>query len=212
MRNRWLGFVVVALALIASVVAYPHLPERIVTHWNARGQADGYSSRAFGAFVTPAGILVMAVVVQVLPVIDPRRANYAKFSDTYWLLVNGILVFMGLVHLALLGSGAGLPVPIQPLVRVGIGVLFVVLGNHLGRVQPNWFLGIRTPWTLSSDVVWRKTHRLAAWTFVGGGLVFAASAFVPLARSYALLGTTIAIAVLAPVVYSLYLWKREQTS
>jgi uncharacterized membrane protein len=164
------------------------------------------------AFVVPLAILGVAALTHVLPKIDPKRANYPKFLDTYWLLINGILIFFGVAYLAVLGNAIGAPVPIQRVMPVALGFLFIVIGNYLGRVQPNWFLGIRTPWTLSSDTVWRKTHRLGAWVFVIAGVLFMASALVPDARGAVPLAVIIVGLVMIPVVYSLYLWMRERAS
>lgn len=212
MRNRWIGVIVAAVALGAAVWAYPHLPPRVATHWNFRGEPDGYSGRFVAAFVMPLAILGVAALTHVLPKIDPKRANYPKFLDTYWLLINGILIFLGVAYLAVLGNAIGAPVPMQRVMPVALGFLFIVIGNYLGRVQPNWFLGIRTPWTLSSDTVWRKTHRLGAWVFVIAGVLFMASALVPDARGAVPLAVIIVGLVMIPVVYSLYLWMRERAS
>jgi len=211
-RNRWIGVIVATVAFAAAIWAYPQLPPRVATHWNIRGEVDGYSGRFAAAFIIPLAILVLAGVAHVLPKIDPKRANYPKFLDTYWLLINGILIFMGAIYLAVLGNAIGAPVPIQRVIPIALGFLFIIIGNYLGRVQPNWFLGIRTPWTLSSDTVWRKTHRLGAWVFVIAGVLFMASAFVPGARGAVPLAVIIMGLVLVPVVYSLYLWMRERAS
>ena len=183
----------------------------VAAPWSLRGEADGYSGRLAGAFLMPLAILALAGLAHVLPKIDPKRADYPKFLDTYWLLINGILIFMGVAYLAVLGNAIGAPVPIQRVMPVALGFLFIIIGNYLGRVQPNWFLGIRTPWTLSSDTVWRKTHRLGAWVFVLAGLLFMASAFMPAVRGGVPLAVSLIGLVLIPVVYSLYLWMRERT-
>lgn len=212
MRNRWIGFIVAGVVLAVSLWAWPQLPRQVATHWNIRGEPDGYSGPFVAAFIMPLAILAIAALAQVLPMIDPKRANYPKFLDTYWLLMNSILVFMGVVHLAVLGDALGAPVPIRRVMPVALGFLFIMIGNYLGRVQPNWFLGIRTPWTLSSDTVWRKTHRLGAWVFVIAGLLFMASAFVPGAAGAVPFAVVVIGLVLTPVVYSLYLWMRERSS
>jgi uncharacterized membrane protein len=211
-RNRWIGLIVAAIALAVAVWAYPQLPPRVPSHWNIRGEVDGYAGRFVAAFVFPLAILLIAGLVHVFPKIDPKGANYPKFNDTYWLLINGILIFMGVVYLAVIGNALGAPIPIQRVMPVALGFLFIVLGNYLGRVQPNWFLGIRTPWTLSSDTVWRKTHRLGAWVFVIAGVLFIASALVPTVRSGVPLAVIILVLVMTPVLYSLYLWMRERSS
>jgi uncharacterized membrane protein len=211
-HNRWIGFIVAGIVLAVSIWAWPQLPPQVATHWNIRGEPDGYSGPFMAAFVMPLAILVIAALAQVLPMIDPKRANYPKFLDTYRLLINSILVFMGVVHLAVLGDALGAPVPMRRVMPVALGFLFIMIGNYLGRVQPNWFLGIRTPWTLSSDTVWRKTHRLGAWVFVIAGALFMVSAFVPAARGGVPLAVVIIALVMVPVVYSLYLWMRERSS
>lgn len=210
MRNRWLGFVVVLLVLVAGWLAYPHLPPRVPTHWNFRGEVDGYSSRFVATFVFPFVMLGLAALFQVLPKIDPRRTNYAKFSDTYWLIVNGILIFCGIVEALVLANGLGAPVSIGRILPIGIGFLMIVIGNVLGRVQPNWFVGIRTPWTLSSDEIWRKTHRLGGRLFVIGGFLFILSALLPGALGLPTVIVLVMVLVLIPVLYSLYLWLRER--
>jgi uncharacterized membrane protein len=211
-RKRWIGLVVAAVSLAAGIWAYPRLPAEVATHWNFRGEPDGYSGRFVAAFVFPLAILVLAGLAWVLPKIDPKGRNYLKFHDTYWLLINGILIFMGFAHLIVLAEGVGLPVQVQVVMPVAVGFLFVVIGNYLARVQPNWFVGIRTPWTLSSDTVWRKTHRLGAWVFVIAGLLFMASAFVPGAAGAVPFAVVVVGLILTPILYSLYLWMRERSS
>jgi uncharacterized membrane protein len=125
-------------------------------------------------------------------------------------LINGILVFIAALHLVVLANGVGWPVPVGKLVPAGVGLLFVMLGNYLSRVQPNWFLGIRTPWTLSSDQVWRKTHRIGGAFFVIGGIGMVAAAFVPPAMVFPVLIAIVTLVAVVPVVLSYVFWRREQ--
>src|SRR2546427_13004143 len=182
MRKRWLGFVVAAVALAIGVWAWPRLPARVPTHWYILGSPDGYSSRLFAVLITPVILVVINGVFRILPRLDPRRANYEKFRDTYWLIANAVALFLLGVHVLVMINGLGRPVAMSRLMPVGVGLLFIVLGNSLARVQPTWFVGIRTPWTLSSDTVWRKTHRTGGVTFViaGGGMLTTAVGSGPL--------------------------------
>lgn len=208
MRSRWFGLIVCAAAAALSLWAYPRLPETVATHWSIRGEPDGYSSRLFAVAFMPLLILALTGLFAVLPRIDPRRANYARFGDTYRLITNAVLVMPLVVHGVVLAAGLGHDVPLTRLLPLSIGLLLVFLGNYLTRVEPNWLIGIRTPWTLSSDTVWRKTHRTGGWLFVLAGLVIAAGAFVP--RLFLPLLITAALgATLIPVVQSYILWKRE---
>ncbi|MBI3081461.1 MAG: SdpI family protein, partial [Gemmatimonadetes bacterium] len=166
MRSRWLGYVVAALAAAASAWAYPRLPPRVAIHWSLSGQPDGYGSKLLAAVLLPLMILAMRGLLSVLPRIDPKGENYPKFASTYWLIFNGVIVFFGVIHLAVLAYGLGAPVRMDRVVAAGVGVLLIVIGNYITRVEPNWFIGIRTPWTLSSDRVWRRTHRVGGWILV----------------------------------------------
>jgi uncharacterized membrane protein len=210
MRSRWFGLVVTALAAAVSVWAYPRLPETVATHWNLQGTPDGYSSRLWAVAMMPLLTLGLTGLFNVLPKVDPRRENYAKFLDSYWLIANAVLVFTGVADALILANGLGYTVQVDRLLPLGVGLLFAFLGNYLTRVEPNWFVGIRTPWTLSSDAVWRKTHRTAGWLFVVGGLVIAAGAFAPRGVFLPLFVATIVLVAGIPVVQSYILWKREQ--
>lgn len=210
MRSRWFGLVVTALAAAVSVWAYPRLPETVATHWNLQGTPDGYSSRLWAVAMMPLLTLGLTGLFNVLPKVDPRRENYAKFLDSYWLIANAVLVFTGVADALILANGLGYTVQVDRLLPLGIRLLFAFLGNYLTRVEPNWFVGIRTPWTLSSDAVWRKTHRTAGWLFVVGGLVIAAGAFAPRGVFLPLFVATIVVVAGIPVVQSYVLWKREQ--
>jgi uncharacterized membrane protein len=210
MRSRWFGLVIAALALGISVWAYPQLPPTVATHWSLNGTPDGFSTRGWALAIVPIVLIVMTVLFNVLPKVDPRRENYAKFLSSYWLIANAIIVFMLVAHALIVASGLGYSLRIDRLMPLGVGLLFIFLGNYLTRVEPNWFVGIRTPWTLSSDTVWRKTHRTGGLLMVIGGVVLAVGAFLPHGAFLPLFVTTIVIVALIPIVQSYVLWKREQ--
>ena len=209
MRSRTLGYWVTLVAAAVSLVLYPKLPARVVIHFNAAGQPHGHGSRLDPALLLPLVLLGLRLLFEWLPRIDPRRENYAKFGDTYWLLVNALLLFLGTVHVALLAYALGVPVRIDRVVAVGLGLLFVVLGSYLSRVEPNWFVGIRTPWTLSSERVWERTHHAGGRIFVAGGVLCVLTVFVPAPLALpVLVGVTIVIALI-PVALSYVLWREE---
>jgi len=210
MRSRWFGLVIAALAVAISIWAYPSLPPRVATHWDLRGTPDGFSSRAWAVALIPIVIIAMTGLFNVLPKLDPRRENYAKFLSSYWLIANAVIVFILVAHGMIITTGLGLSVRIDRLMPLGVGLLFVFLGNYLTRVEPNWFIGIRTPWTLSSDTVWRKTHRTGGWLMVLGGLALASGAFLPGVMLMPLFIVTIVVVAVIPIVQSYVLWKRER--
>lgn len=210
MRSRWLGYVVALVAGVVSAWAYPRLPPRVATHWGLSSQPDGYSSKLLAVVMLPVIILGMRALLSVLPRIDPKGENYRKFASTYWLIFNGVIVFMGVMHLAILGYGLGAPVRMDRVVAAGVGVLLIVVGNYITRVEPNWFVGFRTPWTLSSDRVWRRTHRVGGWILVGGGALIVLTLFVPAGAVAPVFLATIAVVAVVPVVLSYLLWRRER--
>lgn len=209
MRSRWFGLGAVVVAAAISLWAYPRLPDTVVTHWNLRGEPDGYSSRFRAAVFLPVLILASTALFNLLPKFDPRRANYERFRDSYWLITNAVLAFVVVAHGLMLGSGLGYEVHMDRLLPLGVGLLIAFLGNYLTRVEPNWFIGIRTPWTLSSDTVWRKTHRTGGWLFVIGGLIIAAAGFAPRSVFFPIMFATIVLVAAIPVIHSYVLWKRE---
>ncbi|PYO72075.1 MAG: hypothetical protein DMD64_12475 [Gemmatimonadetes bacterium] len=211
MRSRWFGLVIAVVAVALSLWAYPRLPPSVVTHWSLNGTPDGYSSRLWALAIIPVMLVIMTVIFNVLPKIDPRHENYVKFLSSYWLIANAVIVFLLVAHGLIIAAGLGFSIKIDRLMPLGIGLLFVFLGNFLTRVEPNWFVGIRTPWTLSSDTVWRRTHRTGGWVFVIGGLVLASTALLPRAAFLPLLIATIVIMPAIPIVQSYVLWKREQS-
>ncbi len=210
MRSRWLGLIAIVAAGGFSLWAFPQLPAEVPTHWNVRGEPDDYSSRLFASLLFPGIMLGLWALAQVLPSIDPKRRNYASFMDTYWLFVNGTLLFLTAVHVVMLGAALGWNIDIPRVIPVGIGLLLVVIGNYLSRVQPNWFVGIRTPWTLSSEAVWRRTHRTGGWVFVIGGLMMIGLAFLPKVTTVPLLAAIVLLVAAVPIVQSYLLWRKEQ--
>jgi uncharacterized membrane protein len=209
--RKWIPLLIIAAAVVASAIVYPKLPETIPTHWNMDGQPDGWSSRAFGAWITPVILLGMWALFRLLPAIDPRGANYAKFGGAFEAIIDSLMLFLLGMHIVLLRAGLGYPVQIERIVPFGVGVLLIVIGNLLPRCRPNWFVGIRTPWTLSSDRVWEKTHRFGGRLFVAAGFLIAIAALFRVQWVHVVLVTSILLATGAVLIYSYLEWKREQS-
>ncbi len=184
----------------------------MATHFDVQGDPNGWSSRLLASILVPAIGLLLLGAFTVLPRIDPRRANYALFNPTYWTIVNAVMILLAAMHVIVLGKALGWTIDMGEVASLGVGGLFVLLGNFMTHIRPNWFMGIRTPWTLSSDTVWRKTHRFGGVAFAIAGVCIAATAFVsvPWVR-YGAFGMAGA-AALGTVIYSYVVWKREQDS
>jgi uncharacterized membrane protein len=210
--RKWIPLLIIAAAFGASAIVYPMLPATIPTHWNLAGHPDKWSSRAWGAWMLPVFILGAWALTRVLPAIDPRGANYAKFGSTFEGIVISIMLFMLALHIVVLRASLGYPVDMRRVVPIGIGLVFVVIGNLLPRARPNWFVGIRTPWTLSSDRVWEKTHRFGGRVFVAAGILMTLAGLFAVQWAHVVAFTAILVTVAAVLVYSYLEWKREQSS
>jgi len=208
--RKWIPLLIVVAAFVATAVVYTRLPETIPTHWNVEGQPNGWSSRLWGAWMIPVFLIGMWVMFRFLPVIDPRGRNYAKFGGAFEGIMISLMLFTLGLHLIVLRAALGYPVEMRRALPIGIGTLFIVIGNLLPRARPNWFIGLRTPWTLSSDRVWEKTHRFGGRIFVAGGVLMLLAGFVWVQWAHVVLFTVILLCSAGALVYSYVEWKREQ--
>ncbi len=185
---------------------YPTLPEQIPTHWNARGEVDGWTPKPWGVFVMPLIAIGTLVLMKLIPVISPKGFRTDEFLGVVSLFQLVLVAFECALGVVILLFAAGHEIDVSLFIVVAIGVLFLILGNYLGKVRKNFFIGIRTPWTLASDEVWARTHRLAGWLFAAAGLLMIVGGFTGLP-----FGVTVGGAVLAgliPVVYSFLAYRR----
>ncbi|ELZ42805.1 hypothetical protein C471_02395 [Halorubrum saccharovorum DSM 1137] len=166
------GLVLIAAAL--SAFAAPSLPERVVTNWDAAGRPAGTLPRATAVWLSPAIMAGLVLLLAALPRIDPLRENVAAFRPTYDWFVVALTAFLFVVHAGILAFNLGYEFPFTSLIVAGVSLLVYYVGAVLPRTERNWLMGIRTPWTLSSDAVWDRTHRL-------GGRLFKLAALVGLA-------------------------------
>ena len=210
MRKLWPGLLVLAAAVAFSLWAAPQLPEQVATHWGVSGEPDGWSSRRTLLVLMPLVAVGMALLMLVLPKIDPRKASWAQHGSTYWALVNLLIAFFGVMHFLMVGYNLGWPIDITTVVVSAVGVLFAAIGNMMPRMRPNWFMGIRTPWTLSDDTNWRKTHLMGGYLFTAAGVIMVLAALLGLPGLVFIVGATITLAALVPTIYSYLLWREQQ--
>jgi uncharacterized membrane protein len=202
---------------VLSAVLYASLPQRVPVHWNIVGNVDRYGSKLELVLLGPVLVASIWALMLLLSRIDPRRAEpvaatpgeaQAERDGSYWTVIHLVVVTLALLHVGVLLAASGILHGPQRAVVIGLALLLLLPGNFMGRLRPNWFVGIRTPWTLASDDVWRRTHRLAAVLMVGGGLLLLPLALwlpAPLAVATAV-AVTLA-ATLGPAVWSYFAWK-----
>ncbi|WP_319561947.1 SdpI family protein [Marispirochaeta sp.] len=208
-RSSWITALVLSgTALIATAALYNRLPSSVPVHWNIMGEADSYGPR-YMVWVLGSLPLLTALLMRLLPQIDPRRGNYEKSERAYNAVFLATVTLMTLIHLMVLAVSVGIDLRADMIVKAGVGVLFVVIGNYLGTIRSTFFFGIRTPWTLSNDEIWRRTHRLGGRLFILAGFCFIVSSFFRGLLSAILPFSALAIAVTVPLVYSCVIYKRQ---
>ena len=205
--------VVVGAMLLLGVWAWLQLPAdaQVPIHWGIDGQPNAYAGKTFGLFLVPLVTAVAAAVFWAIPVIEPRRANIEKSGKAYRVIWIGTVVLLAVVDLAVVGAALGGTFNVFLAVFVGMGVFFIVIGNYLPKVRPNYLVGIRTPWTLTSDLAWDLTHRVGGRLFVVEGVAFILIGLVQPQRSV-LVSVLIGGIVLTLVIlfaYSYRVWKQD---
>lgn len=176
---RLASILVLLLAFGITIAVFPRLPEIIAIHWNAAGQADGYAPALWAAFTVPVVMVLTAALLHFIPGLDPLRQNVEKFRTWYDGFILFMLVFLLAVHSHVLLWNLGYEFSPNLTLPAGFGLLLIFVGFLLGKAERNWFIGIRTPWTLSSDAVWRRTHRLGQKLFIVAGLIAITGVLAP---------------------------------
>ncbi len=209
MNRKVFSIVALLLTLLTFAVTlgvYHNLPSQVPIHWNTRGQVDGYGPRWHTLVVLPGVMLFLVGVTLVLPWLSPRSFQVNTSSNAYLQIMLAVLVFVAYIHFVTLAAALGRSMNMGAMIVGAICAMFAAIAMPLARVRRNFYVGVRTPWTLASDRVWEATHRFAAKTFLAGGLVglvLAAFLSEPWPSIVAL-----GAAGLAPVIHSLVFYKQ----
>ncbi len=200
------ALVVLSFALVAAL--YQRMPESVPTHWNARGEVDDTTAKPWGPFLLPLILFGVQLVFVLIPRISPRGYRVERFQKVFEIMQAGVVAFLFFVSLLVALAGTGKAIAMDRAIYAATGLLFVLIGNFLGKVTKNFFVGIRTPWTLASDEVWLRTHRLGGKLFVVAGIGLFVSALLGAGAVAVLVATGVAAVI--PVVYSYVLYRRNE--
>jgi uncharacterized membrane protein len=206
------GIVAVLLFTLGiTALVYPALPDQVPSHWNAAGEVDGFLPTLWGVLIIPLLMVPFTALFFLLPRIDPLKENYRKFQPYYEGFILVFAVFLAIIQLQILLWGLGIQVSPNLVFPLLFGALFIYIGFLVEHAEQNWFMGIRTPWTLSSTQVWKKTHLLGARLFKIAGII---SLFGVFFGTYALWFCLVPVLVVAgyTVVYSYIEYQRERRS
>ena len=208
-RSLLVSMGLMAAVIVMSMAAYPSLPDRIPIHWNIHGEIDGWGAKSWGVSFIPLTMAVLLLIFRALPSLSPKQFELNSFYSTYEFIVLIILMYLVYMQGVMLWTAINPQFNTTRAIAGGLCLMFAALGNVLGKVRRNFWVGIRTPWTIASERVWNTTHRLAAKLFVCAGAagLLAVVLGLPPMPMFAITLGGILFASLFPVVYSLYLYK-----
>ncbi|MFZ0624951.1 MAG: DUF1648 domain-containing protein [Acidimicrobiia bacterium] len=206
---------VVQLAIIAGMfilaaVRWGSVPDQIPVHWNAAGEVDGYGGKFVGLLLVPIMTAALYPLLKYLPRIDPASRNYETFAGTYLLVRVLLTVYLAFIYVVLnLAIGNEETFPVGELIVAAVGVLFIILGSVMGKFRPNWFAGIRTPWTLTSKKSWVMTHRLGGRVFIAAGVATMLGALIGGEWAFYAMFIVLIPGVIYLFVYSYLVWRDD---
>lgn len=204
-----LGILVVALApFVVAALFWNQLPDRLAVHFGANGQPDGFQDKGWFLVMVAVMNVGLALLLKVVQWIDPKRENYRKFARFYNLFRVVMAAFMSVIFMVTIFYNLGYAFNVQLIVLSGIGVLFIVIGNYMGQIRFNYFFGIRTPWTLANEEVWRRTHRMAGPLWVAAGVAAFICGFLSGEAAMWIFFPIVIIVGVAPLVYSFVLYRK----
>jgi len=209
-KNEIIILGIILFSFLFGIYLYPQMPEKIASHWNVQGQVDGYMSKFWGLFLIPlisAGLFLLFIAI---PKIDPLKTNIEKFRKYYDGFITLIIIFLFYLYLLTIFWNMGIRFDIIQLLAPAFGILFYYCGILTENAKRNWFIGIRTPWTLSNDAVWDKTHKIGGKLFKISGIVVLFGIFF---RNYALFFILVPVILVAiyTIIYSYVEYQKEFT-
>lgn len=210
-KTKYIQTLILCLILASflfGVFLYPYMPERMASHWGAKGNVNGYMPKLLGLFLMPVISVILFLAFIIIPRIDPLKGNIAKFRgyfDRFILLIFGFLLYLFILTIL---WNLGYRFNIIQLLAPSLGLIIYYAGVLTENAKQNWFIGVRTPWTLSSETVWNNTNRLAGKLFKAAGILAALGAIFPRYAIYVILIPVI-LAAVYPFIYSYHEYQRE---
>ncbi len=199
---------IILLSLATGVYFYPQMPEKIASHWNVEGQVDGYMSKFWGLFLMPFISIGLLLLFLIIPKIDPLKANIEDFRKYYDRFIVLVILFLFYLYLLTILWNTGIRFNMIAFLAPAFSILFYYAGILTENAKRNWFIGIRTPWTLSNDKVWEKTHKIGGKLFKVAGVIALLGIIF---QDYALLFilAPVIIVVISTIIYSYFEYKKE---
>jgi uncharacterized membrane protein len=205
---RYVSICFVVFCVLITLYAYPSVPDTVVSHWNAQGEPDGTMHKLWGMFLLPTLVVVLFVLFIVLPRIDPLKQNVKKFISYYEGFIVVMLAFCTYLQALIILWNQGYIFDMVRFILPAFGCLFIYIGVLLTHTKRNWFIGIRTPWTLDNDTVWEKTHAVGGALFKLTGAITFLGIFFPLYAFWGFIGMVL-VCVAVTIAYSYIIYKKQ---
>ncbi|MDQ3048850.1 MAG: SdpI family protein [Bacteroidota bacterium] len=207
LKKDWLSLIILVIPFLFIGFLWDRFPEQIATHFNLEGEADDYSGKVLGLFMIPLVNIGLYLLFKALPLLDPSGKTFALYYNKFRIIQLIIHCFMVLIFSLICFHSLGYSGDLQLPMLYSILLIFLLLGNYMGNIRKNYFIGIRTPWTLANVHVWTLTHRLAAKVWVGASLLtMAIIPFIP--TPHLAFVVYLGVIILIPVVYSFIIFKK----
>ena len=208
-KEMLITWIVVALAVILAIVGILIMPDTIPTHFGPSGEPDAWGSK-FTVLLYPAILVLVTVLAVPMIKLDPKQDNYERFSKYYYNFFLGFALFFLAMEAANIAIAMGAAINVGSIICFATGVLMLFVGNMMPKIKQNFFFGIKTPWALTDEENWFKTHRLGGKTFAAGGIVIMIAAFIPGESKIWILLAAVLIMTFIPFVYSYLIFKNKQ--
>ena len=205
---KYLPFIIIfVFPFVLIALHWGQIPEKIPVHWNIRGEVDRYGN-TWEIFILPVVNILVFLLILGLARIDPKK-NYQKYSRTLLKIQLGVALLLLLIFILSFYAALGYKMAIMEYTSLGVSILFIVLGNYLSKIRPNYFVGIRTPWTLESEDVWKKTHRFGGRLMIGIGFLILIVFFILSKEwSFGLMIGCSAVLSIAMFLYSFLIYQK----
>jgi len=206
-KSEIISLLIIMISFIIGISFYSLLPDKVASHWNAKGEVDGYMSKFGGLFLMPVISLVLLLLFIIIPKIDPLKHNIEKFRKYFDGFIVLMMLFLFYLYILTILWNIGVRFNFVHLLVPIFSIFFYYCGILIQKAQRNWFIGIRTPWTLSNEEVWNKTHKIGGKLFKIAGIISLIGILLP---EYALFFVIcpVIIASLFPVIYSYFAYQK----
>jgi len=211
MKKNIIIILIILVSFAVGIYFFPQMPEKMASHWNIRSEVDGYIPKFWGLFLMPIISLGLFLLFLLIPKIDPLKENIKKFKKYFDWFVFLIIVFLFYLYFLTIIWNIGFRFDFVVFSMPAFSLLFYYIGILTENAKRNWFIGIRTPWTLSNDKVWEKTHKIGGKLFKIVGLIALSGIIFP-NYAFLLLIIPAIFSAIYVVVYSYFEYQKEKMS